>query len=1080
MPPGGSRGVLAVLAVGFLLASSAGAADQQPPFVERPEAELLLLAVRLNQETISDSLPAFPLEKNLIIPLGELCRLLDFGIEVRVVDGSADGFFISPDRRFHLDSRTTTVTIAGKQSSYDRSKVEVHQDDIYVSTDLLSRWFPIDINVDLYTALVTIRPREPLPMQTRREREKMVQKSLASLGYGGPKYPVIPNPYRLFDGPFIDQTFQVIYGHQRGEKSQRSFQYSTLATGDLLGLETTAYLFGDDQEPISDFRMGMGRRDPDSRLLGPMRAREFGIGEVFHPGLDLIALPASGPGLLVSNYPLQQQNQFDTHTFIGNLPPGWEVELYRNNALVAYQQSRRDGRYEFDRIPLLFGLNIFRLVFYGPRGERRQEVETYNVGETLTPPGQLYYRIMGNDPKGLTRRGLGQVSYGVNRHLSAEASFSDVQLLDGDHLYTKVGLQAYFSRFFTRADIAKDQKGGNIISGGLQTRLGPVSISVVQSHLKDFESELFRPIYGTISDRTSLRLSGALDPRFIAPIPVTIDMTEDRLVDGGRVYQFSNLISALVSGLSVSNRLDGSVFSRTTSKIDSSVFGALLVSRYLRSFSVRGEVDYSVQPRSELTSIGLTTEMRPLPDYLLELQLVRAVAGRVTHYIASLSRDQGPFSFGVATDVASNGQVLLKFGVSAGLTRNPFTNRWGSQARPVAGRGAAAVNVFLDTNGNGVRDPGEKAVEGATFMINRSSEQIATDKNGKALLTNLPADQNVDLSIAPTSLEDPLWIPEKPGVRFVPRGGKALQIDFPVLVSGEITGTVYLDREGTKREAPGIEMQLVDAKGAVIKSTRTAYDGFYDLTNIVPGKYSLRAAPEQAARIGLTGSLSRPVAIAPTGTILDGLNFVFLAGPPRVQIAQVTPPPTLAAPPSAAPAAIGTPPVPPTPPPSPIPSELAAAQKVRLENERQARLQQEQLARADAERKAREDSERQARLEAENRQREEAARAAKLAAAAKERQAAERATVSSRRAQLERASQLSIEQRFRESVALFDQLAPFAPGEAAYRFDRAVALYELGRYAEAKEELRAALPAIRITPDVESYRVRIEGAIPWK
>ena len=40
-----------------------------------------------------------------------------------------------------------------------------------------------------------------------------------------------------------------------------------------------------------------------------------------------------------------------------------------------------------------------------------------------------------------------------------------------------------------------------------------------------------------------------------------------------------------------------------------------------------------------------------------------------------------------------------------------------------------------------------------------------------------------------------------------------------------------------------------------------------------------------------------------------------------------------------------------------------------------------------------------------------------------------------------------------------------------------VALYENGRYAEAKREMRAALPFIEVTPDVERYRVKIEGAI---
>jgi hypothetical protein len=1157
------RGLKRLAIIAILLATAAFPALAQPaasrrPFVERPESDLLLLAVKVNQETVSDSLPAYPLDKGIIVPLGEIARLLDLAIETHVNDGSADGFFIREDRRFHLDTTTATVTVQGRQSSYDRSKVEVHQDDIYVATDLLAKWFPADFVVDLYTAQLVIKPREPLPMQVRAERERMVQKSLASLGYGGPKYPLVPNPYRLFDGPFVDQTLRLIFGRQTSNGTSLGFQYSTMATGDLLGLETNIFAAGDNTSPFSDLRVSMGRRDPDAALLGPMHAREFGLGEVFHPGLDLIALPSSGPGLLVSSYPLQQQNQFDRHTFIGDLPIGWEVELYRNDALIAYQQSRKDGRYDFENIPLLFGINIFRLVFYGPQGQRRQLVETYNVGQTLTPPGSFYYRVMANDPEGRTRRSLAQFSYGVSRHLSAEAALSTVELDDGDHEYVKAGVQSYFSRFFTRADVAYDQRGGSAVSGAVQTRIGPVSIALIHSQLHDFESEFFLPTNGKIDARTTLHLSGALQTHAIPPVSISLDVDRDRLADGGDVYRLSNLVSALYGRTSVANRFDGVVFSGTGQDSATSVSGVLLVSRYLRSLSLRGEVDYSVRPTHEVDAIGLTTELRPWPDYLLDAQLLRALSSGVTHLIFGITRDQGPLSYGIDADVASTGDVLIRLSVSAGLARNPFTSKWVSQARSIAGRGAAAVDVFLDTNGNGVRDPGEKPVEGASFVINRSSDATLTDKRGQALLTNLPADVPTDIAIAPSSLEDPLWVPEKPGVRFVPRGGKALDVQFPILVSGEITGSVFVTRGGQQREAPGVELQLIDAGGAVVKSTRTAYDGFYDLTNVVPGKYTLRANPEQAVRIGLSGPMARQVTILPTGTIIDGLNFVLTLAEPPVLTAEAAPlaapaapaqgqttAPSVSAvaPPAAAPAlpapALPAPPAvtsagassPPTngpgavaPPPAAAAGEAAESarvaaeakardeqqreaarvaedkraravleQKTRLEAEQKAKLEAEQKAKLEAEQKAKLEAEQKAKLEAEQKAKLEAEQKAKadeerLARVEEERKEALRlaearsvaeAAAAARTAALQGARELVRQEKYREAIAGFDRLAPLMASEGSYRYDRAVALYEVGRYAEAKEELAAALPSIEASPEVERYRAKIEGAIVW-
>ena len=66
---------------------------------------------------------------------------------------------------------------------------------------------------------------------------------------------------------------------------------------------------------------------------------------------------------------------------------------------------------------------------------------------------------------------------------------------------------------------------------------------------------------------------------------------------------------------------------------------------------------------------------------------------------------------------------------------------------------------------------------------------------------------------------------------------------------------------------------------------------------------------------------------------------------------------------------------------------------------------------------------------------------------------------------------------FAGAIRAFQRAGTIGTGEEQYHYYYAVALYENGRYAEAKRELMAALPFIEVTPDVERYRVKIEGAI---
>lgn len=861
----------------ILLLASGASAQERPPaqgrpaFVQRPESELLLLDLKLGQTILAEGLPAYPVAGGIVVPLAAVCQALDFAITVDVVAGTADGYFIAENRRFSLDIASRRVVVEGTPRRFDPVRIEGHQDDIYVDTQLLSDWFPFEPTVDLSTLLLTVRPREPLPVQKRQEREQRARKDLASLGYGGPRYPRIENPYRLFDYPFVDQTLKGIF--TTGASAARSVQYSTFATGDFLYHEASGYVLGD-QHGVTDYRFALARRDPAGGLLGPLRAREYAVGDVLYPGLGSISLPHSGPGFLLSNFPLERQSQFDRHTFRGDLPQGWEVELYQNGALIGFQQSRGDGLYQFENVALLFGLNVFRLVFYGPQGQRREESHRFNVAESLTPAGELYYRVVGNDPKDATRRGQIDLDLGLTRRLSAAADLASVEIGSVRHDYGRVALRGYSSVLFASAEVVVDFRGGWASGATLQTRLGGIGLNFNYARLQNgYVSETFRPQYGLIRSRTGAHLDATIPAGVLPAIPVAVDFSEDQLVSGRAVDRVTGRLSSFYRGLSVSNFI-GWTFSRGEPRPAEPIAqGDLLLSKFVRSYGIRGELLYELAPRAEITGVSLTGE-RVFPSYLVQAGVSRAVRARQTHLLASVTRSEGPFGFGVNLDVARPGGLTATLSLNVSLARDPRSGRWLSRARSLAGLGAVSPSVFLDANGNGTRDPGERPMEGAGFFANRAASETKTSGEGTALLTGLPPYQDVDVAVSESTLEDPLAVPERPGVRLVPRPGRVTQVDFPILVSGEVTGTVRVLRGGEKREAAGVVVQLVDARGTVAKETRTAYDGFYDVTRILPGDYDVRVSPQQASRLKLAAPAARRVTIAPSGTILDGIDLL--------------------------------------------------------------------------------------------------------------------------------------------------------------------------------------------------------------
>jgi hypothetical protein len=878
----------ACAAVTQLSLPTAARAAQEPPagslIVERPEADVLLLALRLDRSILAEALPTYQEGGSVLVPLGEVCRLLGLGITVDVGRGLASGFFIDEGRLFALDVVSRTVIAEGKPRRFDPARIEVHQDDIYVDAALLSEWLPLHLGVDLYGSTITVRPAEKLPAQLRLERESKLASSRAGQRLTASAYPQLELPYRLFDGPFIDQTLGFTRQPSPQGGSQNTLQSSTYATGDLLFMEASAYVLATDHG-VSDLRLSLSRKDPDGKLLGFLGAREVTVGDVLHPGLDLIALPNSGPGLAISNVPLQLPTQFDRQSFRGELPPGWEVELYRGQDLLAYARSRPDGLYEFLDVPLLFGLNLFRLELYGPQGQHRTETRRLNVGDTLTPQGKIYYRLVGNDPSyGLFGQGQEakarsslDVSAGLTGNLSVSASLASVDLADRRHTYGKAGLRAFWGFLFANVDAVVDTGGGSAWQGTLQSRLGGFGLQLQHAELDHFVSEVFpSPLDSPLDplrSRTTIRLDTTVPETFLPPLPVLVEIQQDRLESGQQVDQLIGRVSAFRRGLSVANQVGWTVSSGSSPASPTSAYGQLLVSKFLQTFALRGELDYDIEPTRAVTSVALTAETRVVPGLLLSSGITRTILPLQTQYQVGVSKLVGAFGYGVTADYSTPGGVGVSILLSVGIGRDARNGNWHTQARPLAGSGAVSGRAFLDLNGNGLMDAGEKPIAGAGFLLGGAGNLARTNDAGEAFLPNLAPYQGLDVALAASTLEDPFWKPALEGVRIVPRPGKTAVVDFPVVISGEITGTVYLKRDGKNRQASGVELELVDHHGVVVKRVTSAFDGFYDITEIRPGGYTLSVTAEHVRRLRVVAR-SREVEMVPSGTVLDGVDFI--------------------------------------------------------------------------------------------------------------------------------------------------------------------------------------------------------------
>ncbi len=869
---------LGLLLTGFLTLTPAPFANEalvviRPPVVERAESDMMLLAVLLDHTILSDAMTVYSNDGDVVVPLGELSALLSLAIKVDTERGVAEGFVISEERHFLLDLAAGRVRVEGREAGFAPSQVELHPEDIFVETRLLARWLPLDFVMDPYSATLTVIPREPLPLQLRLERQRQMAKTLAYLGLDDPKYPRIDNTYRLWDVPFLDQSVFVTSRSNPTGRRLSQARYSTLVSGDLLYMETNLHLRGDDRQPVTYHRLSMGRADPAATLLGPLKARQVGLIEIYYPGLDLVARPYSGPGVIVSNFPLNRPSQFDRHSFRGDVPPNWDVELYLNDALIAYQRSGLEGAYDFQDVPLLFGLNTFRLVFYGPQGQRREETQVFNVGKSMTPPGNFHYRLAGNDPEEAQRRYSSEFDLGLTRHVSASFSLASVGLADGQHQYGRLGSRLSWKRLFASADLAVERNQGSVWQAGLQTRVGPVALHVQHAEVNNYTSEIFQSTPGSLRGRSTATVDATIRPGFLPRVSMALETRRDRLEGSRTIDRIINRVSSSWRGIYCSNRTLWTFYRQPGQKDQRLTEGTFLTSKYWGRLAVRGELNYDLHPVKEVNSLTLSADGRLTPKYSFGVGIVR-FSERQTRYLLSASKNAGAYRLGVRTSYSPDLGFGASLTFSVGLSRDPGSGRWFTQARSVASSGAASARVFLDLNANDVMDPGEAPLPGVGFLA-RAGPAAETDQNGIAFLTNLPSHQEINLNLSPGTLDDPLWIAGREGVCLVPRPGKVARIDFPVLATSEIVGTVYRREDGIERTVAGIKLELVDSeRGELVKWVKSAYDGFYYISEIPPGRYILRVSPEQCSLLKLAAPTSRKLELTAEGDILDGVDFL--------------------------------------------------------------------------------------------------------------------------------------------------------------------------------------------------------------
>lgn len=852
--------------VAAVVCAQAAPARAAAPLPFDTDGERIMQLVLDEGMVMSNAIIIYPTtSSDWYLPLGELSDALGIAVRLSPALGQAEGFVIDESRRFALDLAKCEVRHDGRAERFECRRALVYQDEIYVDRRELVRWFPIGIRVNGFRSQVVVDPREKLPAQARREREQLAERAKDQQKTFDPGYPRLPIPRSVFDGPSLDE--QLTLSTQAGPAGNTTMLgHSTQLGAELLGLEAYGYFSGD-QRHIGNERLNLARRW-GAEGAGPLGLREAQAVSVILPQVPLLSDSKAGLGMIVSSFPLTQPSAFDRTNLEGPLPPGWEVELYRNGVLLDRQVNAPGNRYFFKNVSLYYGNNQFRLAFYGPQGERRDEYRNLNVSSGMLRPGESNYRIslarLDNDPRDRLTLQLAQ-------NISGSFTATEGMLYDakGTRSFGYVGLTGINDLFLFSTTCAFASDGGKACEWGQQAGYKSLAGGWKYTRLFNFQSDVFS--YGA--------------PAF-----------QDSQVDFNVSYMFpTNPGIAFVSEATKKSFTDGTSQAISRNRI---AFGGdrfYWISEIDYQFSLptplNGRWEVSYLPSTMRYALGVDYNLSRVSGldvsaYYNDADWAVTALARyqweqnLPTYQLTVSRKFDALAAGLNLSYSRPDNYSASLLASFSLGRNPVLGDWQISRDSFVTFGSASVRVFRDKNRNGRWDPGEPGVSGIGLTIDERSGVFKSGADGTVLVTHLIPHVPTDIGLDVKSLKDPFLRPGKPGVRIVARPAKTAAVELPIVVVGQIDGTVSSPGGAYGRPRRGIELQLVASDGRVLQKTKTDREGFYAFDDVPPGNYRVAVVQDRLSAERLVSEpAEREAAVPDEGAFVSGQDFLLRPAP---------------------------------------------------------------------------------------------------------------------------------------------------------------------------------------------------------
>jgi hypothetical protein len=827
------------------------------PWVADPD-EQFVLDVNIHQLRLGDTVRAYNPPEGTCVVLGDFLTALDVPMRIDLATKKASGWAFRENNKITIDVAAMKTAYGTKSEPIEPGTVRQTPEGWCVQATALGRWFGVAVKPMTSGSVLLLESADKLPIELAMERKQRAAR-IHHASFDLANLPQVRVPYRMWRAPALDFVVSggVTYRAHDGVRVDR--QASVYAAGEIAHLSYDAQVTTNSNGKPNLLRIRAFRSDPDGHLLGPLKATHVGLGDVEGFDTRVTGSVAAGRGAVITNRPLTARTAFDRTRVEGDLPTGWEAEIYRNGELLGFAKSDASQRYVFDDVQLLYGQNTVRVVLYGPQGQIRQREELINVGQDNVPKGKTWYWLGVNQPgrdlvtlekppdNGFPRA---QAALSIEHGLDTRTSvglLARAMLIDDQRLtFVEGTVRRSVGAAMLEVSGARESNGGTAAHAQLLGKFGPVYVNVDALIANDFHLQGGAPV-------TSREVRAAFDTPFKVGktlVPAHVETHYVKHGDGTSVLEAATRLSANIDrfnlGAEVRYRKD---YVPAGPAPPGELRLGLLGSGRVGAVRIRGSADFDVKPSArfrsaELSAYWSASEQSDWEGVLAYDELQARGRARITHIIRAES-----FALALTGEATTKGD--LAFGFNLNFSLDPRHGLSVSR-QPLAEGGMVHATVFRDDNDNGELDPGEPLEKGALITTGSRQSQRKTDARGSVTVGGLTAFVPVPVGVDVTSLDDPMLVPRQALQVVVPRPGVAADVKIALVGGGDVEGALIKNGE---LGFEGVDLELVDGSGKVAGSARTDFDGFFLFERVPYGDYRLRVSAESAAAAGIAPDL---------------------------------------------------------------------------------------------------------------------------------------------------------------------------------------------------------------------------------